>query len=62
MDIKEALQMAIEAEARAGERYRDLAKQAEDPEIRLLFEQLAREEDNHFKRLSERLKAVRLMG
>ncbi len=62
MKIKEALEMAIEAEIKAGERYRSLAQEAQDPESRLLFEQLAREEDNHYKRLSERLKAVKLMG
>jgi rubrerythrin len=27
-----------------------------------LFEQLAREEDMHYRKLSERLKAIRLMG
>ncbi|HWP95946.1 MAG TPA: ferritin family protein [Syntrophomonadaceae bacterium] len=62
MKIKEALEMAIEAEVKAKERYEDLAKQAEDPESRLLFEQLAREEANHHKKLSDRLKAIKLMG
>jgi len=54
--------MAIEAEEKARDRYRDLAKGADDPETRLLFEQLAREEEGHQRRLSDRLKAVKLMG
>lgn len=62
MKIKEALEMAMEAEKKARERYRELARQADDPESRLLFEQLAREEENHHKRLSDRLKAVKLMS
>jgi len=62
MTIREALEMAIEAEEKARDRYRDLAKGADDPETRLLFEQLAREEEGHQRRLSDRLKAVKLMG
>lgn len=62
MKIKEALEMAIDAEEKARDRYRDLAREADDPESRLLFEQLAREEESHYKRLSDRLKAIKLMG
>lgn len=62
MQIIEALKMALEAEEKARDRYRDLAKQADDPESRLLFEQLAREEESHYKRLSDRLKAIKLIG
>lgn len=62
MNTKEALELAIEEELKARERYKELAKQAGDPETRLMFEQLAREEDNHYKRLSDRLKAIKLMG
>ena len=58
----EALEMAIAAEAKARDRYEDMAQLAEDPETRILCEQLAREEHNHFKRLSDRLKAIKLLG
>ncbi|MGI5880746.1 MAG: ferritin family protein [Syntrophomonadaceae bacterium] len=61
MTIREALEMAIKAEANARQRYLDMAAEAGDPESRLLFEQLAREEESHEKRLAERLKAVKLM-
>ena len=62
MSTKEALELAIEEELKARDRYRELAKQADDSESRLMFEQLAREEENHYKRLSDRLKAMKLMG
>lgn len=62
MQLKEALEMAIDAEEKAMDRYRGMAKEAEDPETRLLFEQLAREEEGHRKRLSDRLKAIKLLG
>ena len=61
MTIREALEIAIKAEANARQRYLDMAAMAEDPESRLLFEQLAREEESHEKRLAERLKAIKLM-
>ncbi|MGI6422197.1 MAG: ferritin family protein [Syntrophomonadaceae bacterium] len=62
MDIKQALDMAMQEELKAAEKYRTLARDAVDTETRLLFEQLAREEDMHYRKLSERLKAIRLMG
>ena len=62
MSLIEAMKLAIEEEARAARRYRELAEMAEDNETRLLFEQLALEEDAHYKKLSERLKALKLMG
>lgn len=62
MSIIEAMKLAIEEEAKAARRYRELAEMAEDNETRLLFEQLALEEDAHYKKLSERLKALKLMG
>jgi rubrerythrin len=62
MKIKEALETAIASEAKARDRYKELARMAEDQETRLLFEQLSREEEMHYKRLSERLKAIKLMG
>jgi hypothetical protein len=54
--------MAMQEELKAAEKYRTLARDAVDTETRLLFEQLAREEDMHYRKLSERLKAIRLMG
>ncbi len=62
MNIKEALELAIKEELKARDRYRELAKEADDPETRLMFEQIAREEDSHYKRLADRLKAIKLMG
>ena len=62
MTSREALEIAIEDEEKARERYRELAKQAGDPETRLLFEQLAREEDVHGKRLADKLRAIKLLG
>lgn len=61
MSLEEALEAAVQEEAEAVERYQELARQAEDPESRLLFEQLSREEAVHYQRLSERLKAVKLL-
>jgi rubrerythrin len=61
MDIRQALEVAIEAEVAARDRYMDMAKLAEDGETRLLLEQIAREEESHLKRLKERLKAIKLM-
>ncbi|HNX27847.1 MAG TPA: ferritin family protein [Syntrophomonadaceae bacterium] len=62
MTIIEAMKIAINEEINAAKKYRDLAESAEDNETRLLFEQLALEEDAHYKKLSERLKALKLMS
>ena len=62
MNTKEALELAIKEELKAWDRYRELAKQADDPETRLMFEQIAREEEAHYKKLADRLKAIKLMG
>ncbi|HRY12610.1 MAG TPA: ferritin family protein [Syntrophomonadaceae bacterium] len=61
MNLKEALELSIEAEKNAMERYTNLAKEVEDPETRLMLEQIAREEAGHLKKLKERLKAVTLL-
>ena len=58
----EALEIAIATEAEARDNYENIAKIAEDPETRLMLEQLAREENAHFQRLCERLKAIKLLG
>lgn len=62
MSIIEAMKIAIAEELDAARKYKDLAESAEDNETRLLFEQLAIEEDAHYKKLSERLKALKLMN
>jgi len=61
MNLKEALELSIQAEKNAMERYTSLAKEVEDPETRLMLEQIAREEAGHLKKLKERLKAVSLL-
>ena len=58
----EALEFAIKAESESRARYEKMAKEAEDPETRLICEQFAREENNHYKVLSNRLKALKLLG
>ncbi|MEQ8200522.1 MAG: ferritin family protein [Syntrophomonadaceae bacterium] len=62
MTLKEALELSIEAEKNAMERYTNLAKEVEDPETRLMLEQIAREEAGHLKKLKERLKAISLLN
>lgn len=62
MNIIDALQLAIQDEKEAVQKYKELARNAPDPETRLLFEQLSREEDSHYKRLNEKLKALKLMS
>lgn len=62
MNIREALELAIKEEILARDRYLELSRAAEDQETRLMLEQIAREEDSHCKRLTERLKAIKLMG
>lgn len=62
MNLKEALELAVKDEAQAIKFYKDLAMEAGDPETRLMLEQIAREEEGHFKRLNDRLKAIKLLG
>jgi Uncharacterized conserved protein len=62
MNLKESLELAIQAEAAAMDRYNNLAQEVEDPETRLMLEQIAREEAGHLKKLKERLKALLLVG
>lgn len=61
-ELIEAIIQAMEYEKESLERYRRMASQAEESETRLLLEQIAREEENHFNQLSKRLKAIRLLG
>ena len=62
MNLKESLELAIQAEAAAMERYTRLAQEVEDPETRLMLEQIAKEEAGHLKKLKERLKSISLVG
>ena len=62
MHLKEALELAVKDEAEAIKFYKNLAGEAADPETRLMLEQIAREEESHFNRLNERLKAIKLLG
>lgn len=62
MNLREALEIAIKDESDAIKFYKDLAAKADDPETRVMMEQIAREEEGHFKRLSDRLKAIKLLG
>lgn len=57
-----ALELAIDLEAKARDRYKELAGEAGDQETRLLFEQIVREEDAHLQKLTERLKALKMIG
>lgn len=61
MELIEALQTAIEEELKASAKYREMAAEAGDPETRMMLEQIAREEESHYKRLVERLKTLKLM-
>lgn len=61
MDLKKVLEMAIENEKRSYDWYLTQALEAEDPESRLLFEQIAEEEKVHIKKLTERLKILKIM-
>lgn len=61
MNIITILNTAMEIEKKSAEHYREYANNAEDTDIRILFEQLAREEESHFKQLQARLNAYKLM-
>lgn len=51
MDIKEALKVAIKGEIEGRELYKVLAEKTDDPEAKIIFENLAKEEDSHFQAL-----------
>ena len=57
----EALKLAIENERNTKEKYRQQAREAVDPEVRLMFEHLARDEEKHEKQLVEKLQALKLL-
>ncbi len=60
MSPEEILERAIELEREAIEVYLDMKKEA-DPQTAELLEFLIKQEREHIKLLSERLKAVRLL-
>lgn len=62
INLQKAIQRAIEEENKSQDNYKQLAKDAEDQETRLLFEQLSNEEAMHARKLSERLKNLKMMG
>jgi rubrerythrin len=62
MNLKEALELAAQEELAAMNRYIQLALEVEDPETRIMLEQIAKEEAVHLKKLKERLKAISLVG
>lgn len=61
MEIKEVLKIAMDHEKKAADNYWEFAKQADDTDSRLLFEQLARDEENHYRQLQSRLNAYKLL-
>lgn len=61
MDIVQAIEEAIQEEVDAQHKYRAAASAASDAQTRLMFEQMAREEEMHEKRLRDRLKALKLI-
>jgi len=62
LELIEYLKSAIEHEKRAMEHYQKMALEAEDPETRLMLEQLARDEESHYHQLNKRMKALKLMA
>jgi len=60
-DILEVIKKAIEAERGDQIKYRKMAAEAKDPESRAVFEQLAKDEEEHEKLLKDRLAAIKLM-
>ena len=60
-DVYKTLEEIIEAEKHMHARFKKLATEAETPEMRALFEELAKEEEGHEKVLTERLIALRFM-
>ena len=61
MDIEQAIEEAIQEELDAQVKYRAAAASSPDAQTRLMFEQMAREEEMHEKRLRDRLRALKLI-
>lgn len=60
-ELVDILERAITAEQEAREAYRQAAESATDPDTRVMFEQLMRDEEAHEKALRNRLTALKLM-
>ncbi|MEJ2031557.1 MAG: ferritin family protein [Deltaproteobacteria bacterium] len=60
MDIIKAIEEAIEEEKAGIRRYKQMAEQAGDPESKAVFGAMARDEENHYRALKERLTAIKL--
>ncbi len=60
-ELIRVLEEAIESEKGAQERYRRAIEKATDPEIRIFFEQLIRDEERHEELLRERLKTLKFL-
>jgi rubrerythrin len=61
LDAIKLIEEAIASEQTAQERYKKGAVDADDPETRSLFEQLAGWEDSHQALLKERLATLKMM-
>jgi rubrerythrin len=61
VDVIKFIEEAIEKEEADKEKYQKMAEETEDPEARMVFEQLARDEENHEKVLRERLIALKML-
>ncbi|HDS16613.1 MAG TPA: hypothetical protein ENN66_08435 [Proteobacteria bacterium] len=61
-DLLEILNYGIKNEKNAAQAYRDLAAEIEDPNGIAMFEQMAREEDQHARILSDQLYDVKNKG
>jgi rubrerythrin len=59
--LLEVITLAIKEERAGKERYRKYSQEAADPEVRLMFDQLARDEEKHEKQLMEKLQALKLL-
>ncbi len=55
------LEEIIEAEKNMKARFQKLSEEAETPEMRALFQEMAAEEEKHEKELKEKLTALRLL-
>lgn len=60
-NLIKAITLAIKEEREGKEKYRKYAQEATDPEVRLMFEHLARDEEKHEKQLKEKLQALKLL-
>jgi ferritin-like metal-binding protein YciE len=60
-EMIKTLEDIIEVEKRMKEKFQRLSQEADTPELRGLFQEMAQEEEGHEKELTERVIALRLM-